>query len=142
MRSTGVHHIDLVSSIERSLPFYRELLGPLGWTEIEEVEGEQGEIIWYLMGPGTSIGVREKRSEANPVPYDRYGVGIHHLCLEVESREAVDERAAWLAERGAEIESGPDEYWYLPGYYAVFLYDSSISRKEGGSRGWAAPASS
>ena len=32
MRSTGVHHVDLVvSSIERSLPFYRELLGPLGW---------------------------------------------------------------------------------------------------------------
>ena len=41
----------------------------------------------------------------------------------MESREAVDERAAWLAERGAEIESGPAEYWYLPGYYAVFFYD-------------------
>ena len=124
MRSTGVHHVDLVvSSIERSLPFYRELLGPLGWTDVEEVEGEQGETIWYLMGPATSLGVREKRSDANPVPYDRYGVGIHHLCFEVESREVVEERAAWLAERGAEIESGPDEYWYVPGYYAVFFYD-------------------
>jgi catechol 2,3-dioxygenase-like lactoylglutathione lyase family enzyme len=31
LRSTGVHHVDLVvSSIERSLPFYSQLLGPLG----------------------------------------------------------------------------------------------------------------
>jgi catechol 2,3-dioxygenase-like lactoylglutathione lyase family enzyme len=35
----------------------------------------------------------------------------------------VDERAHWLTERGAEIESGPEEYAYQPGYYAVFFYD-------------------
>ena len=39
------------------------------------------------------------------------------------SRSAVDERAAWLRERGAQIESGPEEYDYTPGYYAVFFYD-------------------
>ena len=50
MRSAGVHHVDLVvSSIERSLPFYRELLGPLGWHGISEVEGERGETI-FLTG--------------------------------------------------------------------------------------------
>ena len=53
MRSCGVHHVDLVvSSIERSLPFYRDLLGPLGWHGMTEVEGERGETIWYLWGPG------------------------------------------------------------------------------------------
>ena len=51
VRSGGVHHVDLVvSSIGRSLPFYRELLGPLGWHGIGEVEGERGETIWYLTG--------------------------------------------------------------------------------------------
>ena len=46
VRSTGVHHVDLVvSSIERSLPFYRELLAPLGYHGISEVEGERGETI-------------------------------------------------------------------------------------------------
>ena len=46
MRSSGVHHVDLVvSSIERSLPFYRELLAPLGYHRIGEVEGERGETI-------------------------------------------------------------------------------------------------
>ena len=119
----GIHHVDLVvSSIERSLPFYRELLGPLGWHGISEVEGERGETIYYLWGPGTGIGVREALSERER-PVDRYEVGLHHLCFEARSRAVVDERARWLRERGARIESGPAEYTYQLGYYAVFFYD-------------------
>ena len=123
MRSTGVHHVDLVvSSIERSLPFYRELLGPIGWTSVNEVRGERGETIWYLSGPGSSVGVREAQSPTTG-RYDRYGLGVHHVAFEVESRAIVDERAEWLRGSGAEIESGPKEYDYQPGYYAVFFYD-------------------
>ena len=121
MRSGGVHHVDLVvSSIERSLPFYRDLLGPLGWHGIGEVEGERGETIWYLSGPGTSIGLREAQT---PGTFDRYALGLHHLAFEVASRMVVDERAEWLRSTGAEIESEPQEYTYMPGYYAVFFYD-------------------
>ena len=121
LRSTGVHHVDLVvSSIERSLPFYRDLLGPLGWHGVSEVKGERGETIWYLWGPGSSIGLREAQTEG---AYDRYRLGLHHLALEAMSRSAVDERTEWLRAQGAEIESGPEEYWYQPGYYAVFFYD-------------------
>jgi catechol 2,3-dioxygenase-like lactoylglutathione lyase family enzyme len=123
MQTSGVHHVDLVvSSIERSLPFYRDLLGPLGYHGVTEVEGERGETIWYLFGPGTSIGLREAQTQRDG-PYDRYAVGLHHLALEAASRSAVNERAEWLRARGAEIESGPEEYWYMPGYYAVFFYD-------------------
>ena len=122
MRSSGVHHVDLVvSSIERSLPFYRDLLAPLGFHRISEVEGERGETIWYLGGPGTAIGLRQAQSESPA--YDRYSVGLHHLALEAYSRGVVHERAEWLHSRGAEIESGPEEYHYIPGYYAVFFYD-------------------
>jgi catechol 2,3-dioxygenase-like lactoylglutathione lyase family enzyme len=120
--SGGVHHVDLVvSSIERSLPFYRELLGPLGWTGLREIEGERGETIWHLNGRGCSIGLREAQSDSPP--HDRYAVGLHHLALEAASRAAVDESADWLSEHAAVIESGPEEYSYLPGYYAVFFYD-------------------
>jgi catechol 2,3-dioxygenase-like lactoylglutathione lyase family enzyme len=123
MRSTGVHHVDLVvSSIARSLPFYRDLLGPLGFHRVGEVEGERGETIWYVAGRGSSIGLRESQTKTDE-SYDRYRVGLHHLAFEASSRAVVDERADWLRRQGAEIESEPQEYGYLPGYYAVFFYD-------------------
>jgi glyoxylase I family protein len=122
MRSTGVHHVDLVvSSIERSLPFYSELLGPLGFHTVSEVEGERGETIWYLGGPGSAIGLRE--AQTGSPPYDRYRVGLHHVAFEAGSRAVVDECAAWLRAREVELESEPQEYTYSPGYYAVFFYD-------------------
>jgi glyoxylase I family protein len=122
-----ISHVDLVvSSIERSLPFYRGLLGPIGWSGLREARGEQGETIYYLSveSPGVAaVGLREKRSDAHGLPYDRYAVGVHHICFDVASREVVDERAQWLGAQGARIESGPAEYDYTPGYYAVFFYD-------------------
>jgi glyoxylase I family protein len=122
VRTTGVHHVDLVvSSIERSLPFYTQLLGPLGYHSVNEVEGERGETIWYVSGPGTSIGLRE--SQVDDVSFDRYRVGLHHLAFEAESRREVDERAEWVRSQPVALESEPQEYSYLPGYYAVFFYD-------------------
>jgi glyoxylase I family protein len=118
-------HLDLVvGSLERSLPFYRELLAPLGWRWVHEVEGERGETIHYLFRRDgrSSIGLREQGSENAP-PHDRYAVGVHHVAINGGSRRAVDRAAEWARERGVEIESGPQEYAYSPGYYAVFLHD-------------------
>ena len=119
----SVQHVDLVvSSIERSLPFYRQLLAPLGFHRIGEVEGERGETIWYVSSVACSIGLREAQTRSEG-EYDRYRVGLHHLAFEASSRGAVNERADWLRRQGAEIESGPEEYAYSPGYYAVFFFD-------------------
>ena len=121
MHSSGVHHVDLVvSSVERSLPFYRDLLGPLGFHRISEVEGERGETIWYFAGPGSSVGIRKAEGLGG---VDRYRLGLHHLAFEAVSRAVVDERHDWLVGAGAEIETPPREYSYMPGYYAVFFYD-------------------
>jgi glyoxylase I family protein len=120
-----MHHVDIVvSSLERSLPFYRELLGPLGYTAADAAEGERGEVIWYLDGEGVgaSLGIREAQSESDAA-YDRYAVGLHHLAFEAASKESVDERYRWALERGAEIENEPREWPYVPGYYATFFYD-------------------
>jgi glyoxylase I family protein len=121
----GVDHLDLVvTDLERSLAFYAELLEPLGYRRRSEIVGERGERVVYLGGTGgASVSLRERQSDAHPVPYDRYAVGIHHLAFSADDRERVDERARWLRERGAEIESGPAERDYTPGYYAVFFYD-------------------
>ena len=122
----AIHHLDLVvSSLERSLTFYRGLLGPLGYVREGAIRGERGEVVVYLnhIGGGGAIGLREGQSDAHPVPYDRYAVGVHHVAFVAWSRGMVDERAEWLRTQGATIESGPREYDYIPGYYAVFFYD-------------------
>ena len=122
---SGVYHLDLVvTDLERSLAFYTDLLAPLGYDRASEIEGERGERVVYLGGTDIpSVSLRAAQSDAHAVPYDRYAVGIHHLCFGAPSREAVDERADWLRRQGAEIESEPAAYDYMPGYYAVFFYD-------------------
>jgi glyoxylase I family protein len=121
----GVDHLDLVvTDLERSLDFYNGLLEPLGFSRNSEIAGERGERVVYIGGTGgASVSLRAAQSDAHPTPYDRYAVGIHHLCFAAPGREVVDERFAWLRDRGAEIESEPREYDYTPGYYAVFFYD-------------------
>ncbi len=121
----GVDHLDLVvTDLDRSLEFYNGLLEPLGFTRNSEIVGERGEKVVYIGGTGgASVSLRQAQSAAHPTPYDRYAVGVHHVAFFADSRELVDERAAWLRERGAEIESEPAEYDYTPGYYAVFFYD-------------------
>ena len=122
MRGTGVHHFDLVvSSLDRSLPLYRDLLAPLGYTRVGEIVGERGERVVYVSGEGiVPFSLREARSEGD---HDRYRVGIHHVAFEAPSRDVVDERLRHAREHGLEIENDPREYEYMPGYYAGFFYD-------------------
>jgi glyoxylase I family protein len=123
---SAIDHLDLVvSSLERSLEFYRGLLAPLGYVRVSEIVGERGERVLYLgrIGGMGSVSLRQAQSDTHPVPYDRYAVGLHHLAFSAASRATVDERARWVREQGAAIESGPCEYDYTPGYYAVFFYD-------------------
>jgi glyoxylase I family protein len=119
----AIDHLDLVvTDLDRSLHFYVELLRPFGYIRTAEIEGEQGERVVYVGRPGGwgSVSVRQAKGDRK---YDRYDVGIHHIAFSATSREVVDERAEWLRSNGATIESGPEEYDYTPGYYAVFFYD-------------------
>jgi glyoxylase I family protein len=125
MPAGQVHHLDLVvTSLPRSLDFYLGLLGPLGWGDGGTITGERGEHVQYLRlaGHDHSLGLRERQSPADDPP-DRYRVGMHHLAFAAPSRDVVDERAEWLRARGVELESGPRDYDYTPGYYAVFFPD-------------------
>ena len=123
----AIDHLDLVvSDFDRSLAFYSDLLRPLGYVRHGEIEGERGEHVVYINRPGGygSVSIRQQQSDAHDEkPYDRYAIGVHHIAITARSREAVDERAQWLLAEGATIESGPAEYDYSPGYYAVFFYD-------------------
>jgi glyoxylase I family protein len=119
----GIDHLDLVvSSLERSLPFYRGLLAPLGWTSERVVTGERGEPIHYLnrRDGHSSIGIRAARSGG---VVDRYAPGVHHVCLAARNRRQVEERFTWACANGATPESEPREHTYTPGYYAGFFLD-------------------
>ena len=106
--------VDLVvSSLDRSLPFYRELLRRLGRAGEGDIVGERGERVVYLDG---GLGLRERQSDGD---VDRYRLGLHHVAFDASSRAVVDEVGAWAQD----VESGPREYDYTPGYYAVFFYD-------------------
>ena len=117
-----MHHFDLVvSSLDSSLPLYRELLEPLGYTRTGEIVGERGERVVYVSGHGVvPVSLREAQT---PGDHDRYRIGIHHVAFEAPSREIVDDRLRWARARGLEIENDPKEYGYMPGYYAGFFYD-------------------
>jgi catechol 2,3-dioxygenase-like lactoylglutathione lyase family enzyme len=121
----AVDHFDLVvSDFARSEAFYLELLAPLGWRKTGAITGERREHVQYYGRGETSFSLREAQSDAHPVPFDRYAVGVHHVAFGAPNREIVDERAQWLRDNGVEIESGPEEYpQYQRGYYAVFFYD-------------------
>jgi hypothetical protein len=91
-------------SARSSLPFYRGLLKPIGWSGPREVAGEQGETIYYLSveGPGVAaLGLRQQRSEVHGTPYDRYALGVHHVCFDVPSREV------WMNARSGFATSEP-----------------------------------
>lgn len=122
----AIDHLDLVvSDLDASLAFYRGLLGPMGYVREGVIAGERGEPVTYLnhLADGGSVSLRQCQSGGHEVPYDRYAVGIHHIAFAAPSRQVVDERSRWLTEYGATIESGPEEYDYVPGYYAVFFHD-------------------
>lgn len=123
MPRLGIHHVDIVvSSLERSLPLYRELLEPFGYLNADKIRGERGEPVWYLHGEGVGVplGIREAQSSGE---HDRYAIGLHHLAFEASSRELVDERYQWAVAQGLEIENEPQEWPYIPGYYATFFHD-------------------
>lgn len=52
MRKTGVDHFDLViSSLEHSLPVYRDLLGPLGYVNAVEYDYRPGYYAGFFYDP-------------------------------------------------------------------------------------------
>ncbi len=124
-RTRGLHHLDLVvSELNRSRQFYSDLLRPLGWGAVLDLVGVRGEAIWYPQAQDTWLGLRQKQSDAHPIPYDRYAVGVHHVAFEALSRSAVGDAWQRVLGQGVETESAPNEFpHYASGYYAAFFYD-------------------
>lgn len=115
----------VVSHRRRALEFYAAVLAPLGFDRQREITGEQGEPVTYISRTGErgALSLRESHDNRDQRPFDRYDIGVHHICLAAPSREVVAEVFGAAKAAGAQIESEPREYDYTPGYYAVFFRD-------------------
>jgi catechol 2,3-dioxygenase-like lactoylglutathione lyase family enzyme len=130
MPARVIHHVDLaVADVERSLAFYRDLLGPLGWDEEITYPTYRGtEEVVYIRDPVTkfALGIRPADRDAHRY----YGVGTEHFAFEVDQREEVDEAHARCLASGANIHFPPEEDRDEPGYYAFFAFDPDGIRVE------------
>jgi catechol 2,3-dioxygenase-like lactoylglutathione lyase family enzyme len=127
----GIQHIDLaVTDVERTLDFYRTLLGPLGLREYARIPSYRGtEEVVYLRFGRSFLGLRP----ADGGSYRHYDVGIEHLAFEVETRAEVDAAHQRCRDGGGRVESPPEEH-YLDrpdeDYYAFFAFDPDGIRVE------------
>lgn len=116
MPARGIQHLDLaVTDVERSLAFYRELLGPLGLEDFLRLQTYRGtEEVLYLRFGSSYLGIRPADGGA----YRHYAPGIEHLAFQVDSRQEVDEAHGHYA------------YLDEQDYYAFFAFDPDGIRVE------------
>jgi len=132
MPGKGIHHVDLaVADVERSHAFYRELLGPLGWTEELRYPTYRGteEVVYLVKDPATGnagLGLRP----ADEGEYRYYSVGVEHIAFEVDTREEVEDAHRRAVGMDANIHFPPEEDRDIEGYYGVFIFDPDGIRIE------------
>jgi catechol 2,3-dioxygenase-like lactoylglutathione lyase family enzyme len=127
-KGRGFHHVDLaVGDVDRSIAFYLDLLGPLGWSEIDRYPTYRGtEEVVYIGNGRPALGIRP----ADGGVHQYYGVGVEHLAVEVDRSDEVDEAYARCLARGANVHFPPEQDRDEPGYYAFFAFDPDGMRVE------------
>jgi glyoxylase I family protein len=127
-RGGGIHHVDLaVADAKKSIAFYLDLLGPLGWAETVRYPTYRGtEEVVYLGKDMAALGIRPADGGA----HHYYGVGVEHIAVEVDRRDEVDDAYARCLSRGVEIHFPPEEDRDEEGYYALFVFDPDGIRVE------------
>jgi len=121
----SLSHVDLtVTEMSRSVPFYEQVLGRLGYKRLPEAGA--GAPCWGITdaaGGVFSIALQPARPDSGARPHDRYAPGLHHLAFHADSRADVDTFHEFLRGAHATVLDPPAEYDYTPGYYAVFFAD-------------------
>ena len=128
MPAKAIHHIALtVNDWDRSRVFYIALADMLGTKPFIDALGAphpdpDGRVLIFA-GEGFMYSIWEAKPEYRGNRYHYYNVGLHHLAFAASTRDVVDKLYQRLADDGAEIIDPPQEYDYVPGYYAVFFKD-------------------
>jgi catechol 2,3-dioxygenase-like lactoylglutathione lyase family enzyme len=123
----GIDHIYLtVSSLERSEPFYDQLLvETLGFRKSRFDLAGDPHVQYYNRLFGIVL-----RPARNAAAHDPYAPGLHHLCLRVDAVGDVDRIAAALTAAGIAATVPELLPEYAPDYYATYLDDPDGLRLE------------
>jgi methylmalonyl-CoA/ethylmalonyl-CoA epimerase len=88
MNPTHIEHIGIaVNSLEKSIPFYENLLGTKCYA-IEEVKDQKVKTAFFLIGQ-TKIELLESTDPEGPIGkfIEKKGTGIHHIAFAVENTD-------------------------------------------------------
>ena len=126
MNVIGLDHLYLtVSDFQRSERFYDDVMEMLGFRKGNKPIG--GDPHAHYFNRVMQLSIRPARSD---VPHDPYATGLHHVCLQVPTKQDVEDVAAALRERSITA-SEPRHYpEYNPEYYATFFEDPDGIRLE------------
>ncbi|MGZ5959460.1 MAG: VOC family protein [Rhizomicrobium sp.] len=121
----GLDHVYLsVSDLERSKKFYDTVLGLLDFRALDAPIGRDPHRHYF--NKVMQISIRPARSGA----HDPYAPGLHHLCLQVADRAAVDKIAGLLRTAGISVTEPALYPQYADDYYAIFFDDPDGLRHE------------
>lgn len=102
--TSGIHHLGLtVPDIESSANFFIELLN---WQEV----GRKPDYPAVFVSDGvTMVTLWQCQQQAAMNRFNnKTNIGLHHLALKVDSREALDSLYSAVADSGLEIEFAPE----------------------------------
>lgn len=126
MNVSRVDHIYLtVSDLDRSEIFYDKVMSALDFRKgIAPIEGEPH---FHYFNKHLQISIRPARTTR---PFDPYTPGLHHICLEVPSRQEVDQAVETLGTIGVKTSKAKAYPEYAEDYYATFFEDPDAIRFE------------
>ena len=123
----GLDHIYVsVHDFERSEAFYDAVMQRLGFRKGDRpIAGERhahyfNRFLQYTIRP----------ARAGAAAADPQAPGLHHLCLQLADRSAVEAAERALRELGVEVTAARLYPEYAPDYYAIFFQDPDGFRLE------------
>ena len=126
MDVVGLDHLYLsVSDFARAEAFYDGVMRALGY--FKGTRAIAGEPHAHYFNRAMQISLRPARTAA---AHDPYAPGLHHLCLQLRDRPAVDEAHAALLALGVEATAPALYPEYAADYYATFFADPDGLRLE------------
>ena len=125
MRFSGIHHVEInVIDYEESINFYDRMFGWLGYSSFGTLGIEYVGTYYHAL-PHSYIGIQPAKSNKQ-YKFDECEPGINHIALKGKSRKEIDRfYKEFLLKENVEVLYDPSEYFYTPGYYAVFFLDPS-----------------